>query len=47
MLLKSFRLLKEGRLGELSMNEKIDDRDAKIMNKLNVVDSLVKGSKNA
>jgi hypothetical protein len=29
------------------MNEKIDDRDAKIMNKLNVVDSLVKGSKNA
>jgi hypothetical protein len=29
------------------MNEKIDERDAKIMNKLNVVDSLVKGSKNA
>jgi hypothetical protein len=29
------------------MNENIDDRDAKIMNKLNVVDSLVKGSKNA
>ena len=29
------------------MNEKFDERDAKIMNKLNVVDSLVKGSKNA
>lgn len=29
------------------MNEKIDESDAKIMNKLNVVDSLVKGSKNA
>lgn len=29
------------------MNEKYDERDAKIMNKLNVVDSLVKGSKNA
>jgi hypothetical protein len=27
--------------------EKIDERDAKIINKLNVVDSLVKGSKNA
>jgi len=29
------------------MIEKIDERDAKIINKLNVVDSLVKGSKNA